>query len=76
MIKQAKFTYSSLGKAFQKQTKTNQDQGEKQIDALKSLKPKEIKPKETKPIEYNNYFFNELDNIRESFEPIDFCDLT
>ena len=31
IIEQAKFTYSPLGKAFQKQTKTIEDQGEKQI---------------------------------------------
>ena len=40
MIEQAKFTYSPLGKAFEKQTKTTEDQGRKQIDALKDLKPK------------------------------------
>ena len=39
IIMQTKFTYSSLGKAFEKQTKTIEDQGKKQIDALKSLKP-------------------------------------
>ena len=38
MIEQAKFTYSPLGKAFEKQIKTIEDQGEKQIDALKDLK--------------------------------------
>ena len=31
IIEQAKFTYSPLGKAFEKQTKTIKDQGEKQI---------------------------------------------
>ena len=31
MTKQAKFTYSTLGKAFAKQTKTIEDQGDKQI---------------------------------------------
>ena len=31
MIEQAKFTYSPLGKAFEKQIKTIGDQGEKQI---------------------------------------------
>ena len=41
IIEQAKFTYSPLGKAFEKQIKTIEDQGEKQIDALKDLKPKE-----------------------------------
>ena len=33
-IEQAKFTYSSLGKAFEKQTKTIEDQGEKHIKAI------------------------------------------
>ena len=31
IIERAKFTYSSLGKAFEKHTKTIKDQGEKQI---------------------------------------------
>ena len=35
IIEQAKFTYSPLGKAFEKQTKTIEDQGEKQIKAIK-----------------------------------------
>ena len=39
IIEQAKFTYSPLGKAFEKQTKTIKDQGKEQIDALKTLKP-------------------------------------
>ena len=30
VIEQAKFTYSPLGKAFEKQTKTNEDQDKKQ----------------------------------------------
>ena len=32
-----------MGKAFEKQIKTIEDQGEKQIDALKDLKPKQPK---------------------------------
>ena len=32
--REAKFTYSTLGKAFEKQTKTIEDQGEKQIKAI------------------------------------------
>ena len=58
IIEHAKFTYSCLGKAFDKQTKTIEDQdekqiktiedqGKKQIDALENSKPK----KETKLIE-------------------------
>ena len=68
IIEQAKFTYSPLEKAFEKQMKTIEDQGEKQIDALKDLKPKE----QTKPIEdkSNNQAkatitFNELINERK-----------
>ena len=45
IIEEARFTYSALGKAFEKQTKIIEDQGQKQIDALKDLKSKE----QTKP---------------------------
>ena len=41
ITEQAKFTYSSLGKAFEKQIKTIEDQGKKQTDALKDLKLKQ-----------------------------------
>ena len=41
-IEQAKFTCSSLGKAFEKQTKTIEDQGEKQVNALKSLESSDM----------------------------------
>ena len=47
IIEQAKFTYSPLGKAFEKQIKTIEDQGKKQVNALENLKPKE----QTKPIQ-------------------------
>ena len=38
IIEQAKFTYSPLGKAFEKQTKTIEDQREKQIKAIQDNK--------------------------------------
>ena len=38
ITEQAKFTYSPLGKAFDKQTKTIKDQGEKQIKAIQDNK--------------------------------------
>ena len=38
MIEKAKFTYSASGKAFEKQIKTIEDQGEKQVKALNMLK--------------------------------------
>ena len=34
IIEQVKFTYSPLGKAFEKQTKTIEDQGKKQVKAI------------------------------------------
>ena len=50
--------------------------GKKQVDALADLKVKEIKPKETKPNEYCDYFLDGLAKIRESYEPINFNDVT
>ena len=38
IIEQAKFTYSPLRKAFEKQIKTIESQGQKQVDALNTLK--------------------------------------
>ena len=42
MIEQAKFTYSPLGKAFEKQTKKIKDQGEKQGFKTKRIETKRI----------------------------------
>ena len=69
IIEQAKFTYSPLGKAFEKQIKTNEDQGIKQVEALKALKPEENQELETieglflKKIR-NNEIKNEIDEIK------------
>ena len=38
IIEQAKFTYSPFGKAFEKQTKTIEDQGKKQVKAIQDNK--------------------------------------
>ena len=73
IIEQA--NYSPLGKAFEKQIKTIEDQGNKQVQALEILKPKETKPIEEKPHEYSSYFLNGLAKIRESDEPIDYNNL-
>ena len=69
IIEQAKFTYSPLRKGFEKQIKTIQDQGQKQVEALKDLKTKEqIKAIEGK---FNNQsraaiIFNDLISKRKS----------
>ena len=68
IVEQAKCTYSPLGKAFEKQIKTIEDQGKEQVDALEKLKPKE----QTILIEdkYTNHskatiIFNDLINKRK-----------
>ena len=82
IIEQAKFTYSPLGKAFEKQIKAIEDQGEKQIEALKYLKPKEqTKSIKDKPDEKNNQsraavIFNDLISnrwkiMRELYDSVD-----
>ena len=40
VIEQATFTYSPLGKAFEKQIKTIEGEEIKHVEALKALKPK------------------------------------
>ena len=63
IIEQAKSTYSPLGKAFEKQIKTIEDQEEKQIDALKDLKPEEqTKTIKNKSEERATIIFNDLIN--------------
>ena len=49
IIEQTKFTYSPLGKAFDKQIKTIEDQEKIQVVALKKLKPEKTKSIEDKP---------------------------
>ena len=43
MIEQAKFAYSPLEKVLEKQTKTIEDQGRKQIDAIMNQNNKDFK---------------------------------
>ena len=79
IIEQARFTYSTLGKAFEKQIKTIEDKGQKQIDALESLKPKEQtkaityddESLEQKEEGYNKLFDKKLDEIQELSREID-----
>ena len=69
IIEQAKFIYSSLGKALEKQTKTIEDQGEKQVKVLKVLEPKSIDSKSNEqPINqdiYNKILEERIDEILE-----------
>ena len=75
IIQQAKFNYSPLGKAIEKQIKTIKDQGEKQVVALESLKPtdKKLPPiKDFIPIEnLNPEIINEIKRIEEIEKKLD-----
>ena len=75
IIQQAKFTYSPLGKAFEKQIKTINDQGEKQFVALESLKVPDKKLTSIKdfiPIEnLNPENINEIKRIEEIEKNVD-----
>ena len=75
IIQQAKFTYSPLGKALEKQIKTIKDQGEKQVVALKSLKDSDKKLPAVKdfiPTEnLNPEIINEIKRIEEIEKKVD-----
>ena len=75
IIQQAKFNYSPLGKAFEKQTKTIEDQGEKQVVTLESLKnsDKKLTPiKDFISIEnLNPEIINEIKRIEEIEKKVD-----
>ena len=75
IIQQVKFTYSPLGKALEKQRKTIEDQGEKQVVALESLKDsdKKLPPiKDFIPMEnLNPEIINEIIRIEEIEKKVD-----
>ena len=75
IIQQAKFNYSPLGKAIEKQIKTIKDQGEKQVVALESLKVPDKKLtsiKDFKPIEnLNPEIITEVKRIEEIEKKVD-----
>ena len=75
IIQQAKFNYSPLGKAIEKQIKTIKDQGEKQVVALESLKvpDKKLPPiKDFIPMEnLNPEIINEIKIFEEIEKKVD-----
>ena len=70
IIEQAKFTYSPLGKAFEKQIKTIEDQGKKKIKAIqdqgqvKTIKKYDYDVGDTPFISKQKEIFNKLVNER------------
>ena len=72
IIEQAQFTYSPLGKAFEKQIKTIEDQGEKQIKAIqdqghvKTIKKYNYDDEDSPLISKQKEIFNELVDERRN----------
>ena len=74
IIEQARFTYSPLGKNFEKQLKTTEDQEQKQVEALNTLKSnnqltiEDVIPKNALN---NDEAKKELDKIKEIEKNVD-----
>ena len=86
MIQQAKFTYSALGKTFEKYIKASKDQGEKQIKAIqnqgqvKAIKKYTYDDEDSPLISKQKEIFNKiedkmLDHITELDEKVNRDDL-
>ena len=72
IIQQAKFNYSPLGKSLEKQRKTIKDQGEKQVDALKTSYKKLPSIKDFVPTEkFNLEIIDEIRRIEEIEKQVD-----
>ena len=72
IVQQDKFNYSPLGKALEKQRKTIEDQGEKQVDALKTSYKKLPSIKDFVPTEkFNLEIINEIKRIEEIEKNVD-----
>ena len=74
IIEQAKFTYSPLRKAFEKQIKTIEDQGQIQVDVLNTLKSNnQLTVEDVVPNDMlnNDEAKNELDKLKEIEQNVD-----
>ena len=71
IIEQTKFTYSSFGKALDQEIKTIEEQGEKQVDAIKSYKKIAIDDVIPKTTCSNEKSIDELNKIKEVEKNID-----
>ena len=83
ITEQAKFTYSPLGKAFEKQTKTIEDKGEEKIKAIKDNRKQLISDDDYKSILliskereiFKDIYNKRLDKIEELNNKIDYDNL-
>ena len=84
IIEQAKFAYALIGKAFEKQTKTIEDQGEKQVKAIEDNKKQVDNKKELGDNElllskereaFKNIYNKRFSEVDELSKKIDYGDL-
>ena len=86
IIEQAQFTYSPLGKTFEKQAKTIKDQGEKQIKAIQDNKKQLVNINNDDDYKnklllsrekeiFKNIYNKRLDKIEELSKKIDYNNL-
>ena len=75
IIEQAKFTYSPFGKTFKKQIKIIEDQGQKQVGALKSLESSDKQLPSIKDFiskeRLNPEIIDEIERIEKEGEKVD-----
>ena len=72
MIEQTNFAYSPLGKAFEKQIKTIDDQGKKQIKAFEKHR-KQLEKQKYILVELSNKIIDKIQNLSKQ---IDFNNIT
>ena len=72
VIEQTNFAYSPLGKAFEKQIKTIDDQGKKQIKAFQKHR-KQLEKQKDILVELGNKIIDEIQNLSKQ---IDFNNIT
>ena len=77
ITEKAKFTYSPLGKSFEKKIKTIEYQGQKKVEVLKNLKPENqiksiegIFPEDYKSVEIKNKINKIKEYEKKSIETI------
>ena len=75
IIEKVKFTYSPLDKAFEKQTKSIEDQGEKQIKAIQNQEQIKIIGYESHKI-FDGLSHNRMSEIKDLSSQIDLDILT
>ena len=74
-MQQAKSTYSPQGKAFEKHIETIEDQGKKQVEALKTISGKSNNSQSIRKEIYDRILEERMNEILEMSKKIDYYNL-